>query len=354
MAWTEEQTKAFQMSNNEQLAELNKTLKGIDKNKLNLGIFCPGQAGDLITVLSFLKYSDTMYPYHNIIFFTNFPNADNLRFAPISEVRPYPWAGNGLEIGTPDFYPLLCDNNNQLNKKLASQYELTKDLDFGFFPTPWMVAPEKQDGIDYPNVSRHVFGIPDDFIWHPFLTWSDEEKEMVRSMMDCLPKGRKNILIENYCGSGQSAFWDENATRKIMKTCRDKLGSVNFIFASHKSTGINGSDIMNSIFFDDDGCIGLEKLTVRQAALAINYCDFMVCLSSGISVATSAYGLKPVTKLQWCGSRKCSTVALATGRIELVENDFKTREVAEKEFFGKLEEILTGQSYSPDNTWRKY
>ncbi|MEK6883387.1 MAG: hypothetical protein AABY22_27415 [Nanoarchaeota archaeon] len=343
-SWTKEETNKYKKMNDEALIELNKTLTGSfpygEKKKLNLGIFCPGQQGDLITVMSVLQHSDILWPNHNIIFYTNFPNADSLRFAPISEVRPYPWANNGLPENTPDFYPLLCTDNG-LNKELSSQYELTKDLDVGFFPTPWMVASEKQHGIPYTDCSKMVFGVPSDWAWRPYLSWSEEEKDNAHGFMYKLPKGRKNILLETFCGSGQAYNWDEFTTKKIMAICRDKLGPTNFIFASHAHKGgVNNIGLPHEMFIDEEGVVSAAHFTVRQAGFLINYCDLMVCMSSGISCATSAWDLKSVPKLQYCGSKKCSTAGIANGEFHLVEMDGRPKKVADKEFFSKLEEIL--------------
>src|SRR3990167_5188033 len=336
--WTEEETKKYQIMNIETLEEINKTLQPKMSALGNIGIFCPGQIGDLCTAMSVLKYKDLLFPHKNIIWYANAPNADCLKYSNISEVRPWPWAGNGLPAGTPDFYPLLCNSDNRLNKELAIQYELTKDLEDGYFPTPWM-QKEKQN--DYPNVSKMLFEVPANWQWHPYLSWSDEELEAAKEFISKLPRYRKNIMLETFCGSGQSPFWDENTTRKIMRTCREKLGACNFIFASHKHKG--GADncgIDNERFFDDQGCASAGHFTARQCALLIDYCDFMVCMSYGISVVTSAWGLMPIPKLQYCGSKKCSTVALANGPIELVETDFRQGEVADAEFFNKLNQML--------------
>lgn len=346
--WTKEETLEHKIMNDKLLSELNKTLRPSPGKKTGkIGIFCPGQAGDLCTVLSVLKYSDELWPNKEIVFFTNFPNADSLRFSNVSEVRPYPWAGNGLKEGTLDFYPMLC-TDNRLNKELAKEYELTADLEDGYFPTPWMVNSDKQDGIDYPNISKMIFGLlpldgtPYQHEWHPFLHWSFEERCDVDDFISKLPKGRKTILLETFCGSGQSAYWDEALTRKIMATCREKLGDVNFVFGSHKHKGgVDNIGIPNEEFIDAGNVVSAAHFTVRQAALINNYCDLIICMSSGISVSTSAWGLKPTPKLQYCGSRKCSTVALANGPIYLITTDFKQKPVADAEFFNKLDEILT-------------
>lgn len=339
--WTKEETQEHETMNNELLKKLNATLLPRDGVKTGkIGIFCPGQAGDLCTVMSVLKYVDDLWPDKDIIFFTNFPNADSLRFSNVSEVRPYPWAGNGLPADTPDFYPLLC-TDNRLNKELAKQYELTADLEDGYFPTPWMVASEKQDGIEYPNVSKKIFGVPNEWVWHPRLFWCQEELNAAHDFMAKLPPNRKNILLETFCGSGQSQFWDEDFTKKIMSVVRTKLGPTNFIMASHlHKGGVSNIGLPNEMFIDEPGVVSAAHFTVRQAALLNDYCHLMICMSSGISVATSAWGLKPTKKLQYCGSKKCSTIAIANGPIELVTTDFKPKPVADAEFFVKLDEML--------------
>lgn len=341
MAWTEKMVSDWQKTNKMTLEEVNKTLSPPTGHKGKIGIFLFGQAGDIMEAMSVLKYIDDLWPDKDIIWFANFPNADILKYSNVSEVRMWPWAGNGLPLGTPDFYPLLCNSDNRLNKELASKYELTKDLEDGYFPAPHMVAPDKRKGIEYSNVSKQIFGVPPDWEWHPLLVWSAKERIMIKELIDKLPVNRKNILLETFAGSGQSPYWTSETTKKIMQICREKLGPCNFIFGSHKHLGgENNCGISNEQFFDDAGCISCSNLTVRQVGLINNYCDLMIGLSSGVSVATSAWGLKPTPKIQWCGSRICSTAAIANGRFELVTTDLKTREVATTEFENKLIEIL--------------
>lgn len=349
--WTSEETKEYKNMNDELLKELNKTLLGIDKGKLNMAVFCPGQVGDLITTMSVLKYSESLWTNHNVIFFTNFPNADILFFSPIAEVRPYPWANNGLPPNTPDFYPLLCQPNNRLNKELASEYELTKDLHDGYFPTPWMLSPEKRHGIDYPNVSRTVFGVPMDWEWHPLLSFSEQEKrnaenfiqkinwetmteqekEKTKTIIKEYPVKmyRKTIMLETFCGSSQS-LWDDAMTIETMKICRSKWGACNFLFASHKN---------HSQFSNEEGYFSCADLSVRQTALLIEYCDLFIGIGSGISMATSYWGSKPVPKLQYCGSQICSAGVLATGEITLIASDGRPKEQSQKEFYEKLKSM---------------
>ena len=201
MGWSKEVLTEWQITNNAKLKEINESLRPDPGPKTGkIGIFLFGQVGDLATAMSVLKYRNELWPNKEIVWFANWPNADLLRYAPISEVRPWPWAGNGLPEGSPDFYPLLCDENNRLNKELAKNYELTADLETGYFPAPHMVAPEKRVGLDYPNVSRKVFGIDEKAEWHPVLSWSN--KELEKSIFGRLIN--KIILLETFCGSSQS------------------------------------------------------------------------------------------------------------------------------------------------------
>ena len=136
MAWSSEQISTYQIHNNKMLEEVNATLRP-DKNLSGkVGVFLPGQAGDLMTAMGVLKYRDQIFGNKEIIWYANQPNCDCLKYSPISEVRPWPWAGNGLPEGVPDFWPLLMNENNRLNKDLAKNYELTTDIDDGYFPAP--------------------------------------------------------------------------------------------------------------------------------------------------------------------------------------------------------------------------
>ncbi len=328
MTWSTQEVSKFQLENNRTLAEINDTLRpDKDLGDGKIGIFLFGQVGDLATAMSVLAYRKELWPGKKIIWFANAPNADLLKYAPISEVRPWPWAGNGLPEGTPDFYPLLCNGDNHLDLEKASKYDLTKDLDNGYFPAPHMHTPEQRDGIDYPNISRKVFGIDKDKPWHPVLSFSEDEKLMVSESL--LPL-RKTIMIETYCGSKQSV-WDDLFTIRTIELCREKWGSCNFLFCSHKNT---------EGFKDFEGYHSLADFTPRQAALFIEHCDLFVGISSGLSVVTSYLGSKPVPKIQCCGSYTCSTVALSTGEINLITSDGHQKPFVLNQFELKLKEVI--------------
>lgn len=331
MSWTKEMVTEFQMGNNLGLIEVNSTLRP-DKKATNgkIGIFLPGQNGDLITAMSVLRYRNELWSDKEIIWYCNMPNADALKYSPVNEVRPWPWAGNGLPEGTPDFYPLLCNENNRLNKDLAGQYDLTKDLDDGYFPAPHQLTVEKRNGIEYPNCSRTVFGIDPKAEWHPLLSFSELEVQEAHRFVGSLPY-QKTIMLETTCGSGQS-MWDDEMTTNTMKICRQFLGDYNFIFMSHSD---------NSRFFDAPGVVSASQFTVRQAAILNNYSHLFIGISSGISVATSAWGMKPVPKIQFCGSRICSTVALANGKIELITSDGVPPDMSKYEYYLVLRQTLS-------------
>ena len=330
MAWTEEEIKSFQQTNNKELAEINATLQPDHKGGCKIGIFLFGQVGDLATAMSVLRYRDNLWPGKQIIWYANWPNCDLLRYAPINEVRPWPWAGNGLPEGTPDFWPLLCNENNRLDLIKAAQYELTADLEDGYFPAPHMMTPQQRHGLDYPNVSRKVFGIAPDRPWHPMLSWSEEEKAHVDRIAIRFPL-RRNVMIESFFGSGQS-IWDDMFTVRTMEICRDKWGSCNFFFASHKNT---------EQFKDFEGYYSLSKFTPRQASLMINHCDLFVGVSSGMSVVTSAWGLRPTPKVQVCGSHTCSTVSLSLGECNLITGDGYSKEDVLRQYEHKLREVIS-------------
>ena len=337
MAWTEKEIADFQIINKKTLQEVNATLRP-DKNLSGkIGIGLPGQAGDLMTGMSILKYRDQIFPGKEIIWFAHQANADCLKYAPISEVRAWPWANNGLPDGTPDLYPLVCDENNRLNKEIAKDYEIVSDLEEMYFPAPWMLPPQKRHGIDYPNCSRNVFGIDPMYEWHPVLNHSQEEIESVYDFMQQFPK-TKSVLIETFAGSDQSK-WDHSMTENAIRLCREKWGGCNIFFASHKY--LRAQEQFPENFFDQEGVYHCAHFTPRMFALLQDYCQLIISVSSGITVACSAWGTLPTPVIQFCGSFICSTKSLAKGRhFELITADNKLLQIAQAEFGLRLEEIL--------------
>lgn len=330
MSWTNEETAKFQSENNQKLAEINATLRPDSvKGSGKIGIFLAGQVGDLATAMSVLYYRKELWGDKEIIWYCNFPNADLLRYAPIDEVRPWLWAGNGLPEGCPDYYPMLCNAENRLDTVKAKQFPSTADLEDGYFPAPHQLSNDKR--VDYPNCSKKVFGVSDDKEWHPLLNWSIAEQMECEDLFTMRLDPCKNILLETFYGSGQSV-WDDLFTIRTIELCREKWGHCNFIFTSHKNT---------EQFKDFGGYYSLANLTPRVAALYINYADLFVGVSSGMSVVTSAWSLKKVPKMQCCGSFKCSTVPLSTGEINLITSDGKLKEIVLKEYTIKLKEVLS-------------
>jgi hypothetical protein len=305
-----------------------------------IGIFLPGQHGDIMSAMSVLKYKDVLWPDKDIVWFCAMPKAEVLKYGPI-EVRHWP-EGWGLpercavdgplavSKGEPMWYDfsVLKTENNRLHQQLKHNFESTKDLDEGYFPAPWMLSVQARHGIDYPNISRKIFGADPSWEWHPFLSFSDEEREMAKEFCAKLPYS-KTIMMETFMGSGQ-ASWNDTMTATTIRMCRERLGSCNFIFASHTD---------NSKFMDDPGVVSCSHFSVRQTALVNNYADLFVGVGSGISVATSCWGNKQTPKIQYTGSFIGSTKSLANGPFELIETDPPAAN-SEQKFYIKLNEML--------------
>jgi hypothetical protein len=292
--------------------------------------------------MSVLKYRNELWPEKDIIWFCNLPNAELLKYAPIKEVRPYPWAGNGLPEGHLNFYPYLCDENNRLNKELAANFKLTEDLEEGYFPAPHMMTPPQRHGLDYPNVSKKVFGVPDDWEWHPCLEFVGEDYDKVESFLDEVGKG-KIVFIETFAGSGQSLL-DEEMINKAMSICRANwegasfIWGCNFIFASHKY--LRGNETFPTYLFEQPNVYSCADFTVRQCALIAGSSDLIISVSSGITVAASCWYNKPVPILQFCGSGVCGTKALALGEMVQVFADDRTIQSAKQQFYNELTNLL--------------
>lgn len=290
-----------------------------------VGIFLPGLHGDMMQAMSVLKYKDTLWPGKDIVWFCGqTQRLDVLKYNDaISEIRHWPEgyklperceienisAASKGELPWADF-SILMGPNNQLAQEHKDRFESTKDLEFGYFPAPWQMHASRRPGVDYPNVSRLVFGADPSWEWHPYLCFTQEEHQAAKEFCLRLPH-KKTIMLETDFHSGVSP-WDDNLTRQTMAICREKLSSCNFIFACAPD---------NSRFFDDAGVVSASQFTVRQTALLNNYSDLFIGVSSGISQAVNCWGNKPTIKLQYCGSFIMSSVSIANGPFELVVKD---------------------------------
>jgi hypothetical protein len=279
--------------------------------------------------MSVLKYKDILWPDKDIVWFCgsdDFPEfRDVLKHNDaISEIRDWP-LGWGLperceaenlilEPGKARWidFSVLKDPDNRLHQVKKHLFESTKDLEDGYFPTPWMMSAEQRHGIDYPNVSRKVFKADPSWEWHPYLGFSQEERNAIEEFASALPHER-TVMMEIDFGSGPSPFLNDDAlVRETMAICRGKFKVCNFIFACV-------GDI--SRFADDAGVVSASQFTVRQTALLNNYSDLFIGVSSGISQAVNAWGNKPTPKLQYAGSFIMSSVSIANGPFELVVKD---------------------------------
>jgi hypothetical protein len=126
-------------------------------------------------------------------------------------------------------------------------------------------------------------------------------------------------MLETDYNSSQSG-WNDELTVETMRICRQEWGECNFIFASNRD---------NTRFFDDKGVVSARNFTIRQVALINDYANLFIGVSSGVSVATSAWGLKPTPKIQYCNSLICSTASLSNGDFELVAPSKEINKIAD-------------------------
>src|ERR1700678_2854797 len=293
--------------------------------KGKIGIFLPGVHGDIIQATSVLKYKDVLWPNKDIVWFCgNTPFRDVLKYNDaISEIRHWPEGWKlperciqenltAASKGEPQWadFSVLVTADNRLHPEHKYLFKSTEDLEQGYFPTPWMLSTAQRHGIDYPNISRKVFGADPSWEWHPYLGFSDVEREAVKLFSLTFPH-KKTIMLETDFHSGKSP-WDDDLTREVMALCRAKLGACNFIFAC-------AVDV--SKFADDGGVMSCSQFTVRQTALVNNYSDLFIGISSGISQAVNCWGNKPTPKIQYAGSFIMSSVSIANGPFELVVVD---------------------------------
>ena len=291
------------IANDRSLAEINATLVNRYRDdRGSIGIFLPTGAGDIMTAMGVLKYAEELWGDKNIIWFCNMPNADVFKYGYVSQVRTYQWEGLAV-----DPFTQLKGDNNRIRQDRKHDFEETADLDDAYFPAPWMYSPKERGRLPLTTIARGCFGLDQYHAWHPLLGFSDEELSCVKDFCLSLPY-KKTIMLETDYNSGQSG-WDDELTIATMRICRKHIGDCNFIFSTNKD---------NSRFFDDKGVVSASHFTIRQVALINNFSDLFIGVSSGVSVSTSAWGLKATPKLQYCNSHICSTAAIANGYFELV------------------------------------
>lgn len=314
-----------------------------------IGIFCAGQAGDILVISSVLRYRQEMWGDCKIVWFISPDNMDLLKYQDI-ELRPFPrgygypemvvtenkkLTDAGKEPIWEDWLPLV-DERNHLNLELKTNYPSLAEIDFGFFPAPHQIHYTKRHGLEYSLCSKKVFGIPNSYQWHPFLMFSDEERLAANNFIKSLGAG-KIVFSETFAGSGQSLL-DEEMVEKGMALCREHWGDCNFIFGSHKF--LRHKEKFPDGFFQQPGVFSAADFTVRQCALIAEKSDLFLSVSSGLSVAASAWELRTPPMLQFAGSEICSTKAIANGRFELVTADHKPFEQAKEEFYSALVSLL--------------
>jgi hypothetical protein len=296
-----------------------------------IGIFCPGHHGDMALCTSILKYKDILWPGKDIVWFTSLDPAyasrlDMLKFNDaISEIREWPCQMDFHLLRTPD---------GLLIPERKGDCDSLKDLDQGYFPAPWFLLPSpKWEVIHYANIPKMVYGADPSWEWHPYLCFSDEEREMIRDFCAKLPHS-KSIMLETNLTSAHFQLSDD-VIRNIMQLCRTKFGNCNFIFASKLDK--SGAVRDYSSFGDD--VISCSQFTIRQCALIHNHCDLFVGVCSGLTVAASCWGNKPVPRVEQCSSLTSYSV-IANGPVCSVFADNLSHEEAGRRLEAGVAETL--------------
>lgn len=308
-----------------------------------------GQSGDIMSALSVMKYRQELWGDCKIVWYADLNNFDLFKYQDI-EVREFPrgfgypqmvieenkkLVAEGKEPVWED-WSTLVDENNMLNIELAKSYPSLHGIQKGYFPAPHQIPVPKRHNISYPNCSKKVFCIPDHYEWHPVLSFSPEEIFDAGNFMSQMPTG-KIVMLETMAGSSQSKM-DEEMVLEAMRLCNEHWGECSFVFASHKFLRLNQT--FPAYLFEQKNIYSCAKFTVRQCALISENCDLLLSVSSGITVASSAWDIQQPPTVQFCGSEICSTQALANGYFKLVTADGKSMEEAKKHYYEALIETL--------------
>jgi hypothetical protein len=258
--------------------------------KRKIGIFVDGANGDIGLSTSVLKYKDMVWPDTDVVWFCNPSYLDMLKYNDrISEIRS--WSQENFSLLSNGTGYLLEDQ-----KSISNDFQ---DLDIGYFSAPWAVLPSTTfEGVHYADIPKIIFGVERSLEWHPYLKFSDEEREMTSTFCAALPH-RKTIMLETQLRSAGDFRLGSEVLLSIMFICRRKFGKCNFIFASK---------VDHSALFDDPGVVSCSDFTVRQSALIFNHCDLFIGVSSGIGIAASCWGNNPVPRVEVCSSITATSV----------------------------------------------
>jgi hypothetical protein len=254
-----------------------------------IGIFVSEQHGDIALCTCVLKYKDILWPDKKIVWYCSLSSEkstylDMLKFNDaIYEIRDWPQEN----------FRNLKNENGQLRLERRQDFDSMKDLHNGYFPAPWAMLPNNTlNDVNYANIPRAVYGADPSWEWHPYLCFSDEEREMAKEFCSNLPYS-KTIMLETQLRSAGDFRLGEDVIKNVMQLYRNKLGNCNFIFASK---------LDYSNFTNEKGVVSCSHFTVRQTALVYNYCDLFIGVSSGITVATSCWGNKPIIRIELGGN----------------------------------------------------
>lgn len=271
-----------------------------------VGIFVPEQHGDIALSTSGLKYKASLWPDHAVIWFGHLDNPGKVTYLDmlkhndlIDEIRPWP------KFSTMEHFRSFSVRGKLVMDRIGD-FDSTKDLDFGFFPAPWCVMPGFE-GTTYPEISRTIYGADRSLSWHPYLGFCQQDHEMARAFIASLPH-KKTVILETELRSAGMFQLADDTVRTLMQICRTKWGNVNFVFASK---------IDHSKYVDDPGVVSGSQFTVRQLALVHDHCDLMIGVCSGITMACSSWGRKPVPRVELCGG-PLATSSIANGPLTSV------------------------------------
>lgn len=291
-----------------------------------VGILCGEQHGDIGLCTSVLKYKDILWPGKKVIWYCNFaPDKstylDMLKFNDaISEIREYPKV----------WFRDIMDQNYQIRHDKKHEFESTKTLDVGYFPAPWAVLPNNLfNNTNYSEIPRHVFGADPSWEWRPYLGFSNEERDKAKDFCSKLPYS-KTVMLETQLRSAGNFNLSDDIIKNTMSLCRKKWGNCNFIFASK---------IDHSKFVDDVGVVSAVDFTVRQTSLIHDQSDFFISVCSGITVASSCWGSKPVPRVELCGTT-VSYKKMATGPVTTVICDNWSVEQMKTGMYSAVQETL--------------
>src|SRR3989338_10336089 len=135
-----------------------------------IGIFIPGANGDILYSTSILRYANKLWGDDiELIWFCHFKSFDIFKN---TNIKTRDWSL--------DFPSCVMTSDWKLDQKKKSLYEITSDLDEGYFVMAYLLLTNRPKNLELNHLSectRYLFGLDNSYQWRPVITFSSDDEK---------------------------------------------------------------------------------------------------------------------------------------------------------------------------------